>query len=473
MTYTHKTMQLIHFSHMFNDPQDVFYGAYGHEITDSDVFTNSGIMPNRVYLIDEEGRMFNMKTKERTSYKQQSEMVDTNYPKWNPFNPEPFKAKVSAALDTTQLNQMGPFGPYDPIPYPYPDPEPSPGPFPYPYPDSMERCYFGEDERPWSEGGANDVVVVGQNNGEIKSTQFNVKLPRMGGAWGNRRLYVNDKMIRLESRMDVTPTGFAYFHRHPYSCSFTPEELRYMDLMPGRNRAWLRVDKPHSDRTDMWHKEMIIPFDIYFYNETSRFVAFDIDNPMGEDNEHGYFMPRYELEYTRPDAIEMLDRIYRNGYTPVYFTSRPHTESRDVRYHLFQKLRNVNGFSLPMGPLFMGPRAYRREMTQTHKTMQLIHFSHMFNDPQDVFYGAYGHENTDSYVYRDAEIMPSRVYLIDQEGKMFNMETKEETSYRQQSEMVDSNYPQWDPYHPEPYNPNVNPRIAKAFARFMFRLAQS
>jgi len=345
--------------------------------------------------------------------------------------------------------------PFGPMPFPFPIPDPGHiMPFPNPA-GSMESCYFGEDQMSWTEGGANDMVVVG-GYGEMRSTQFNVKLPRMR-SWGPRKLYVNDKFVSLESKIDVTPKGSIFFNRQPNTCRFTSMELSSMNLMPGRNRAWLKIEKPWME---IWLKDVIIPFSIYYYPEGSRFVAFDIDNPMGEMDKYGYNMENYELNENRPEAVEMLDRIYRNGYTPVYITSRPYTQSKDVRYHLFEAMRDLNGFSLPMGPLFMAPRAFNGGMTRMYKTMQLINFANLFREPRAVFQGAYGHMSMDMEVYSDAGIDQGNIYLRDNEGRMYNMATREETSYRLQCDMVDMTYPRFDPFHPEPYNPDpYNPDV--------------
>jgi len=362
-------------------------------------------------------------------------------------------AVLGTALSFDFFDQKSP-NPNAPMHYQYQYLEPRPGPMPYPYPGSMDMCDFGEDQKPLREGGANDMVVVGQYNGEKRSTQFNVKLPR-GRLYGTLKLYINGRMMPLQSKMAVTRGKSVYFSRPTHACTFTPMELSYMYLMPGINQAWLKVENPWRD---MFRKDIVIPFNIYYYNETSRFVAFDLDNPMGRQDENRNVIPRYDMS----QAINMLNRIYQNGYTPVYITSRPYTESRNLRYQLFGAPRNVYGFSLPMGPLFMAPRA--RGMTHTYKTMQLINLSHIFNEPRGVFYGAYGHASIDSDIYRNAGIMPSHTFLFDEQGRMFNMKTKEGTSYREQTEMVDVIYPKWDPYNPDvdpinpdPYNPDVDP----------------
>merc|ERR1719320_109644 len=233
-----------------------------------------------------------------------------------------------------------------------------------------------------------------------------------------------------------------------------------MNLMPGRNNGMLKVQKPWRE---VWQRDIVIQFNIHFYNQSSRFIAFDFDDVMSR-KEHGYLLPDYEINENKPEAIEMLEKIYRNGYTPVYLTSRPYTQSEEIRYHLFERMRRMRGYSVPETPLFMSPRAFKDSVTNVYKTMYLINIAQLFYEPQEVFQGAYGHLSIDSEVFVDAGINSNYTWLIDDGGKMYNMETKEETSYAEQAEIVDINYPRM----PD----NVNIHIALTFAKLLFQLAQ-
>lgn len=369
---------------------------------------------------------------------------------------------AAGAAQSYNINDMP--GPYPPGPGPYPPgprPEPYPDPRPQPYPPSpLEKCYFGEDEMSWYEKGANDVVVVEQPDGQLRSTQFNVKLPR-NRSWGQRVLYINGVPVQTETTIEVSPRGAIYFHRNPNTCSFTSNELRAMNLLPGKNSGLLKVQKPWRE---IWLRDVTVQFNIYFYSQESRFVAFDLDDVEAR-KEHGYVVPEFELTERKPDAIEMLDKIHRNGYNPFFVTSRPYLQGEEIRYHLFETLQGINGYSVPEGPIFMAPKAFQDSVTNVYKTMHLINFQQLFFEPEEVFQGAYGHFSTDSDVFVDAGISTNFTFLIDsRDGKMYNLDTKEETSYREQADIVDIIYPRL------PASTNIH--IALIFAKLMFRLAE-
>jgi len=366
-------------------------------------------------------------------------------------------AGVASSFDMDDLLRFGDRPePYPPGPYP-----PGPDPRPHPYPPSpLEKCYFGEDELSWYQKGANDIVVVQQPDGQLKSTQLNVKLPR-NRSWGQRSLFINGRPVPTEATMEVSPRGAIYFHRNPNTCTFTSNELRGMNLLPGKNSALLKVQKPWRE---IWLRDITIPFNIYFYNQDSKFVAFDIDDAQAR-KEHGIVVPEYELTERNTDAIELLDKLHRNGYTPVYVTSRPYLQGEEIRYHMFEVLQGINGYSVPEGPIFMAPKAYDNSVTNVYKTMHLINFEQMFYEPQEVFKGAYGHISIDTDVYVDAGISTNFTFLIDsRDGKMYNLDTREETSYREQADIVDIIYPRM------PASTNIH--IALIFAKLMFRLAE-
>jgi len=308
------------------------------------------------------------------------------------------------------------------------------------------------------------MVVVEQMDGTLRATQLNIKLPR-NRAWGPRSLFINGMPIRTETTIEVSPHGAVYFHRVPNTCTFTSNELRAMNLMPGKNSGLLKVQKPWRE---IWFRDVTIEFNIFFYRQHrngARFVAFDLDDTR-VNSEHGLMVPEYELTERNSYAIEMLDKIHKNGYQPVYITSRSYLHAEDVRYHLFEYLQRINGYSVPMGPIFMAPKAFAESVTNVYKTMHLINFEELFYEPQNVFKGAYGHLSTDVDVFVDAGLSANFTFVIDsKDGKMYNLDTKEETSYREQADVVDILYPRM------PAQTNIH--IALIFAKLMFKLAEN
>jgi len=300
-----------------------------------------------------------------------------------------------------------------------------------------DKCYYGQYEFSWHESGANDVVVVLQPDGSMMATQFNVKLPQHRG-WGPRQLYVNGRPVPMDSHMDVTTNGNIFFRRNPYSCTFTNRELQSMFLHPGRNSGILKVMKPYRE---MWLRDVSVPFNIFLYNETSRFVAMDIDSPTTR-KDNGYLIPEYNLNEEHAGAIELMDKVYKNGYVPIYLTARPFTKSEDIRFYMFERLQDIRDFSLPETPIFMAPRAYPDNIANIFKTASLLSMTQLYQRwEKDVFMGAYGQMELDTNVFYDAGIDRNSTYLEDRHNRLYNMEDKKETTFQDQCENVDTMYP--------------------------------
>jgi phosphatidate phosphatase PAH1 len=66
---------------LFTLGEKVVYGAYGNKNTDAIAYTNSAILPERVYLIDENSCMTRLKDSNITSYEEHANNIDTIYPK--------------------------------------------------------------------------------------------------------------------------------------------------------------------------------------------------------------------------------------------------------------------------------------------------------------------------------------------------------------------------------------------------------
>ena len=57
------------------------YGAYGNKTTDAIAYSDSSIPPEKVYLIDENGCMVQLKDSKTTSYEELANNIDAIFPK--------------------------------------------------------------------------------------------------------------------------------------------------------------------------------------------------------------------------------------------------------------------------------------------------------------------------------------------------------------------------------------------------------
>ena len=77
-----KTKQIASLLELFDGRQDVVAGAYGNRNTDVESYMDTGIRPDKIYLINKRGVLRNARTGKGTSYAEQLENVDVLYPKY-------------------------------------------------------------------------------------------------------------------------------------------------------------------------------------------------------------------------------------------------------------------------------------------------------------------------------------------------------------------------------------------------------
>ena len=115
---------------------------------------------------------------------------------------------------------------------------------------------------------------------------------------------------------------------------------------------------------------------------------------------------------------------------------------------MLQDLQNVDGHSLPYGPLFMSPKpvpnaAMEAMFTgpdkQKRSTLQGI-FA-LFSRGASAARGAYGNAETDTLAYLQAKIAPELVYIVNEEGVLRNEGDGSKSSYKAQAEDIDRLYP--------------------------------
>jgi len=102
-------------------------------------------------------------------------------------------------------------------------------------PNLPDRCYGG-DLSESLKSGANDVVIVPQTDGTLKSTPLQVRVGKLSN-WRTlfksrkgkvAKLYINNVRALSESRLILSDSGSVFIKRsrsYP-SCSFTNEELQ-------------------------------------------------------------------------------------------------------------------------------------------------------------------------------------------------------------------------------------------------------
>ena len=67
---------------LFDTKENVIAAAYGNKDTDTKAYLDSGIEPNKVFLINELGNMIDTGTEAKTSYVEHFQNISTMFPKY-------------------------------------------------------------------------------------------------------------------------------------------------------------------------------------------------------------------------------------------------------------------------------------------------------------------------------------------------------------------------------------------------------
>ena len=79
-----------------------------------------------------------------------------------------------------------------------------------------------------------------------------------------------------------------------------------------------------------------IPFNMFYYDQTSRFVLTDIDGTITESDIKGHVFPVFGFSAHHDHVVEMFHKIGDNGYNVVYLTARSIASDIDTREYLFE-----------------------------------------------------------------------------------------------------------------------------------------
>ena len=316
----------------------------------------------------------------------------------------------------------------------------------------QSKCYGG-DSTESLKSGVNDVVIVIQSDGTLKSTPLQARVGKLSN-WKTlfksregkiAKLYVNNVRALSEAILVLSDSGSIFVHRRREnpSCLFTNEEMEAMTLFEGSNDGILVVDDLGIELT----------FRIHVYTQNDRLVITDIDGTITTSDIKGFLVGNVGVDVHHPGVVEFFNKVSLNGYNVLYLTARPMAFDTMTREYVFDTLQKVDGslpdfvrYSMPNGPLFMSPISAKAAITadaEVIKLKQLKCLLALFDLKQDVAVGAYGNKNTDTEAYLKSGIRGERVFLINENSKLHNVATANVSSYKLQAEAIDRYYPKW------------------------------
>ena len=138
----------------------------------------------------------------------------------------------------------------------------------------MAKCYANDSSESWYSG-ANDILVVKQSDGSLKSTLLHLRVGKLTNIWTalksreekRGRLFVNgnEVLVHVNIEFILGKSGELMIYdkvSKSYSCMLSNQELQQIKLKEGRNVAKLVFD-------DLKHKQL---FDIYLLDQETKLV---------------------------------------------------------------------------------------------------------------------------------------------------------------------------------------------------------
>jgi phosphatidate phosphatase LPIN len=125
-----------------------------------------------------------------------------------------------------------------------------------------------------------------------------------------------------------------------------------------------------------------------------------------EQSAIGQLMPLLGRDWSHQGVAKLFHAIARNGFQPVYLTSRAIGQANITRQYI-RGLRQ-DGVFLPDGPILMSPdrlmASFRREVIdrqpQIFKIMALTELKHLFPPWHNPFWSGFGNRITDILAYK-------------------------------------------------------------------------
>ena len=293
--------------------------------------------------------------------------------------------------------------------------------------------------------GANDVIVVKQDDGSLKSSPLHVFVGKFEN-WETliqsrhnkeAEIHINGQRIPGID-IEIGESGIAYLTKVEKTCRFTGKQLEKMNLKNGINKASISIP-------DLNVK---IPFSVFLYNQDTKLILTDIDGTITTSDFRGVVGAHLGLDVHHIGVVEFLHKVAKNGYIIIYLTARPLALDLQTRKYLFDDLENeFHGYRLPRHPLFLTPAVMAEAVLSdatdhtAAKTKTLKHLMNLFENKSKIVHGAYGNKDSDTEAYLNIGIPSDNIFIINKNSNMINVGTKQDTSYKQHANNVHTLYP--------------------------------
>ena len=198
------------------------------------------------------------------------------------------------------------------------------------------------------------------------------------------------------------------------------QDLEELNLQPGLNKA----------RYVCQELGQVIEFNIFLYSEDEKIVLTDIDGTITESDIKGHVSAFLGWSCHHLGVVQLFHGLASRGYRVVYLTARSMAQEEDTKAYLFSTLKNQEGKSLPSGPVLFSPNSFISGLLaevvtgspHIEKTRMILELWSTFKsqnrtDINQVIVGGYGNKETDTKAYLEAGLLPSKVFIVNPQGR--------------------------------------------------------
>ena len=312
-------------------------------------------------------------------------------------------------------------------------------------PDKMSNTSSEEPEFEALYSGANDVIVVKQDDGILKSSPLHVFVGKFEN-WETLTQSRENKEAEIHVNgqnipgiyIEIRESGVAKNEHSEKTCKFTELQLKRMNLIHGLNNALFIIRE----------LDVKIPFSIFLYDQNTKVIVSDIDGTITTSDGRGFLGAELGVDVHHEGVVEFLHKVAIQGYIIIYLTARPIAFDLQTRRYLFEDLvEEEHGYKLPKHPLFLTPAVMAEAVVSNAaehteaKSATLKYLMNLFKNKSNIVHGAYGNKDSDTEAYRNIGIPDDRIFIINKQSHMINVGTKLPTSYKEHAKFIDKMYP--------------------------------
>ena len=302
-----------------------------------------------------------------------------------------------------------------------------------------------------------DIIVIEHPNGHFYSSPFHARFSSkqvINSENVDILIYINGK--KKDLTMKLAKSGDAYFipeniNHNIYSnneknskknITLIPSEdqIKLMELKKGKNSINFVIKSPLSGIQSLKSY-------IYLWPSDTKLILWDIDGTITKSDILGVILPRIGINWNHENVVDLINKLYFNGYKIIYLTARAIFQSEATHYylsHITQKNKK-----LPPGPVIMDPdgvfSSFKKGIIQKEqymiKILSLIEIKKLFGNKDNIFYAGFGNKETDAIAYRYLGIDLKNIFIIDIFSEITRLGIKNKTTYSELSNNCDEIFP--------------------------------